>query len=202
MNSMNDQNPPTKNNRARVYAQAIWSLLKLLKYSKYLRKVPYFFKQCRNATTDPLQAIIGFLDRPELPVDLSQPLKHRMSKIQSQISDKSLSVKQQQIITSMVAAAFFSVAVRATADAVRFRTVVPERPANPQPAGTLPTPVQFALILLSPKRRDDVLNDLLDWYPVWVTKGSLIANLRCLAKIGSVFLRWTSLRIGRPRTRS
>jgi hypothetical protein len=158
---MNDQNPATKNNRAGLYT--LWSLLKLLKYSKYLRKVPYFFKRFRNATTDPLQAIIGFLDHPELPLDLSQPLKHRMSKIQSQISDKSLSVKQQQILTSMVAAVFFSVAVRATADAVRFQTVVPGRPANPQSAGILPTPVQFALILLSRQRRDDVLSDLCDW---------------------------------------
>jgi|SRR5579862_5326026 len=182
-------------NRARLYTQGIWSLLKLLKYSKYLGKVPYFFKKCRKATGDPLQVIIGFLDRPDFQVLESQPIKHSLLNIHSKILEKRLSAEQQKILTSLVAAVFFSVAVRVTADAVRLQTVVPERPANPQSADTLPTTVQFALILLSPKRRDDVLNDLLDWYPAWVTKGSLVANFRCLKKIGAVFLRWTS----RPR---
>jgi hypothetical protein len=42
----------------------------------------------------------------------------------------------------------------------------------------IPLPAEFALILLSRQRRNDVLNDMLDWYPRWVqNKGRLSANL-------------------------
>ena len=56
----------------------------------------------------------------------------------------------------------------------------------------LPSAAQFALILLSRKRRDDVLNDLLDWYPGWIKehlgRGRRVwANFTCFVKIAAAF---------------
>ncbi len=53
----------------------------------------------------------------------------------------------------------------------------------------LSSAAQFALILLSRKRRDDILNDLCDWYPGWVEhNGRFGANFACFVKIASAFL--------------
>jgi hypothetical protein len=55
----------------------------------------------------------------------------------------------------------------------------------------LPSAAQFAIILLSRKRRDDVLNDLWDWYPAWIKKhhGRRVwANFACFVKIAAAFL--------------
>lgn len=54
----------------------------------------------------------------------------------------------------------------------------------------LPSAAQFALILLSRKRRDDVLNDLWDWYPGWIKEhyGRRVwANFSCFVKIAAAF---------------
>jgi len=58
----------------------------------------------------------------------------------------------------------------------------------------LPSAAQFGLILLSRKYRDDVLNDLGDWYPGWVVEhhGRLGANFVCFWKIAGAFL-WQAL---------
>src|ERR1017187_3779629 len=81
--------------------------------------------------------------------------------------------------------------------------------AGPQVA---PPPVEvpkqvdlLSLAIRSSQHRDDVINDLLDWYTIDLgEKGPLVANFRCLKKIGAVFIRdllrfITDLRIGRPR---
>jgi hypothetical protein len=50
----------------------------------------------------------------------------------------------------------------------------------------LPTSAQFALVLMSRKRRNDVLNDMLDWYPQWVSnKGRFWADVLCWWRIGA-----------------
>jgi hypothetical protein len=44
----------------------------------------------------------------------------------------------------------------------------------------LPTAAEFTLHLMSRQRRNDVLNDMLDWYPHWVQeKGRFSANVLC-----------------------
>jgi len=58
---------------------------------------------------------------------------------------------------------------------------------------TLPTWVQFGLIMLSPQRRNDVLNDIWDWYPGWVKgHGAFGAHLLCSFKVASAAL-WSLL---------
>lgn len=55
---------------------------------------------------------------------------------------------------------------------------------------SFPSAAQFALILLSRKRRDDVLNDLWDWYPGWIKEhhGRRVwANFACFVKIAAAF---------------
>ncbi len=49
----------------------------------------------------------------------------------------------------------------------------------------LPAAVEFALILMSRKRRDDVLSDIMDWYPHWVRNdGRIQAYVACWWRIG------------------
>jgi hypothetical protein len=129
--------------------------------------------------------MIGVLDRPDTPVDL-QPLKDSLLRMQSRIQegvrDKSASAKQLKLINSVAAAAVVSVCLRAGNLAV-----APKQPACSGSAGALPVPAQFAVILLlSRKRRDDVLNDLWDWHPGWAAHhGLLAANFLCYVKIAS-----------------
>jgi hypothetical protein len=50
----------------------------------------------------------------------------------------------------------------------------------------LPHAAEFVLILLSRQRRNDVLNDMLDWYPCWVQeKGRFSANVLCSCRISA-----------------
>jgi len=53
-------------------------------------------------------------------------------------------------------------------------------------AVSLPAAVEFALILMSRKRRSDVMNGMLDWYPQWVSnKGRFWADVLCWWRIGA-----------------
>jgi len=174
--------------RAAVATRTIWGLLKLLKYLKYLkylkhlkhfRSYLYYFRKFRN-TPDPLQRIIGAMDRLESPVDFRPMSQVIQSRIQSHIqnSAKGLSAKQLQILNSAAAAVVVTMLVTG------LKTLVPERPTDSKSDCALPTPAQFVLILLSPKRRADVLNDILDWYPAWMEKhGRRLGALLCLIKI-------------------
>jgi hypothetical protein len=61
--------------------------------------------------------------------------------------------------------------------------------AKPHSNFTLPTAVEFMLVLLSRQRRNDVLNDIMDWYPGWIKKyGHIGAHCACWWKIGSAAL--------------
>jgi hypothetical protein len=54
----------------------------------------------------------------------------------------------------------------------------------------LPTSAEFILILMSRTRRNDVLNDIMDWYPGWVAeKGPFGAYLACWWRIGVAVCR-------------
>jgi hypothetical protein len=98
------------------------------------------------------------------------------------------------------------------AAAIGFTFGTPVLQAAPAPARVAGNPSWmghlFRLAIRPSPHRDDVIIDLLDWYTIDLgEKGPLIANFRCLAKIGAVFLRdvlhfITDLRIGPPRARS
>jgi hypothetical protein len=55
-----------------------------------------------------------------------------------------------------------------------------------------PRPVVYffsRLAIPSKSRRDDVMNDILDWYASWTAEaGPLVPNLRCLRRIGAVWI--------------
>ncbi len=99
------------------------------------------------------------------------------------------------------------VAVRpgpATSFQIKFERTGPQ--VVPPPV-EVPKLVDLLRLVIRSSHRDDVINDLLDWYTIDLgEKGPLIANFRCLAKIGAVFLSdllhfITALRIGPPRAR-
>jgi hypothetical protein len=62
-------------------------------------------------------------------------------------------------------------------------------PVHKQTCPNLPVGADFVLMLMSRQRRNDVLNDLLDWYPCWLSdKGRMGAFFACWWKIGSAVL--------------
>jgi hypothetical protein len=80
----------------------------------------------------------------------------------------------------------------AQATAVSFTARAPAFTATNLPPIRLPVALQFAMILvLSRKRRNDVLNDVWDWYPGLVEDhprfGRVFADFVCLTKIMSAF---------------
>lgn len=105
----------------------------------------------------------GVADLP--PLDLDQALiRNCVRRV-----FKGLSPSDHQLLTALM-----TTGQSALADP---RTLRPVR---------LPSAAQFAIISLSRKRRDDVLNDLCDWYPGWVQHhGRFGANLVCFMKIAS-----------------
>jgi hypothetical protein len=83
-----------------------------------------------------------------------------------------------------------TVQLKATAPTRMPRKVWTGLPEKPHRDFTLPPAAESMLLLMSRARRNDVLNDIMDWYPGWVAeKGRFRANLACWWRIGMAVLR-------------
>jgi hypothetical protein len=138
---------------------------------------------------DYLQTIIESLGRAENPSLLR--MKDRLSEIQANIQTLGQGrYREQKILNGTFAAWFVSrletVPKQIPGPAVSFKVSVQINRPKPatQQSVSLPAVAQHAVIfLLLPKRRDDVLNDIWDWYPALVKDKPRTANFYCLWKI-------------------